>query len=56
MRIALQEAARMKIALPGLALAQQLYTAMEAQGEGRLGIHGLQLALARLSGIDWVNR
>ncbi len=56
MRIALQEAARMKLALPGLALAQQLFTAMEAQGDGRLGIHGLQLVLARLSGIDWRNR
>jgi 3-hydroxyisobutyrate dehydrogenase len=56
MRIALQEAARMKLALPGLALAQQLYTAMEAQGDGRLGIHGLQLVLGRLSGVDWTNR
>lgn len=56
MRIVLQEAARMKLALPGLGLAQQLFTAMEAQGEGRLGIHGLHLALARLSGVDWLNR
>lgn len=56
MRIALQEAARMKLALPGLGLAQQLFTAMEAQGEGRLGIHGLQLCLARLSGVDWTKR
>ncbi len=31
MRIALQEAARMKLALPGLALAQQLFTAMECK-------------------------
>lgn len=56
MRIALQEAAQMDLCLPGLALAQQLYTSMEAQGEGRLGIHGLQLALARMSGVDWRNR
>lgn len=56
MRIALREAERMNLCLPGLALAQQLYTGMQAQGEGRLGIHGLQLALSRLSGFDWTNR
>ncbi|QDU88018.1 2-hydroxy-3-oxopropionate reductase [Pirellulimonas nuda] len=56
MRIALQEAARMKLALPGLGLAQQLYTAMEAQGDGRLGIQGLQVVLAKLSGVDWSSR
>jgi 3-hydroxyisobutyrate dehydrogenase len=33
MSIALEEAQRMKLALPGLALAQQLYTALVAQGE-----------------------
>lgn len=32
MSIALEEAQRMKLALPGLALAQQLYTALLAQG------------------------
>lgn len=51
--IALGEAARMKISLPGLALARQLYLALEAQGHGRDGTQALQLALASLSGVDW---
>jgi 3-hydroxyisobutyrate dehydrogenase len=53
MGIALAEAKRMKLALPGLALAEQLYRAVEAQGHGRKGTHALMLALARLSNIEW---
>jgi 3-hydroxyisobutyrate dehydrogenase len=53
MRIALSEADRMQLALPGLALAKQLYQALQAQGHGRDGTHALHLALAALSGIDW---
>ncbi len=56
MGIALGEARRMGLALPGLALAQQLYLALAAQGHGRSGTHALELALARLSGIDWQAR
>lgn len=56
MGIALEEARRMGIALPGLALARQLYIAVEAQGHGRAGTHALQLALASISGIDWRRR
>lgn len=56
MGIALAEAERLGLALPGLALAQQLYRAVRAQGHGRSGTHALQLALATLSGIDWVSR
>jgi 3-hydroxyisobutyrate dehydrogenase len=56
MGIALAEASRMDLALPGLALAHQLYTALRAQGGGRNGTHALQLALARLSDIDWEAR
>ncbi|HMP78331.1 MAG TPA: NAD(P)-dependent oxidoreductase [Pirellulaceae bacterium] len=56
MRIALDEAQRMQLALPGLALAQQLYLALQAQGGGRAGTHALQLALSSLSGIDWLGR
>ena len=56
MAIALSEARRMGIALPGLALAEQLYSALKAQGHGRDGTHALELALANLSGIDWKNR
>jgi 3-hydroxyisobutyrate dehydrogenase len=56
MGIALNEANRMGLALPGLALAQQLYIALQAQGHGRSGTHALELALAQLSGIDWKRR
>ncbi len=54
--IALDEARRLGLSLPGLALAQQLYLAARAQGHGRRGTHALMLALARLSGIDWARR
>jgi 3-hydroxyisobutyrate dehydrogenase len=53
MGIALAEARRMKLALPGLALAEQLYVALDAQGHGRKGTHSLILALASLSDVDW---
>lgn len=50
MRIALDEAARMKIALPGLALVSQLYSAVAAQGHARSGTQALIHALRTLSG------
>jgi 3-hydroxyisobutyrate dehydrogenase len=53
MGIALAEGRRMKLALPGLALAEQLYRAVEAQGNGRKGTHALMLALAKLSSVEW---
>jgi len=53
MGIALAEARRMKLSLPGLALAHQLYVALEAQGGGRRGTQALLLALARLSDVEW---
>ncbi len=56
MGIALAESKRMGLALPGLALAHQLYLAVKAQGLGRNGTHALQLALAQLSNVDWKNR
>jgi len=49
--IALEEASRMQLALPGLALARQLYEAVRAQGHGRLGTQALLLALERFNGI-----
>jgi 3-hydroxyisobutyrate dehydrogenase len=52
MGIALDEARRMKLALPGLALANQLYVALQAQGYGRKGTQALMLALEHLSGIN----
>jgi 3-hydroxyisobutyrate dehydrogenase len=51
MGIALDEAKRMGLALPGLALANQLYLAVQAQGYGRKGTHALMLALEQLSNV-----
>jgi 3-hydroxyisobutyrate dehydrogenase len=51
MGIALREAQQMNLALPGLALANQLYLAVQAQGFGRKGTHALMLALEQISGI-----
>jgi len=51
--IALDEAREMNLALPGLALANQLYISLQAHGEGDLGTQALILALARLSNVDF---
>jgi len=51
MGIALAEAERMNLALPGLALAKQLYEAVRADGYGRKGTHALMLALEHLSNV-----
>ncbi|HLA84506.1 MAG TPA: NAD(P)-dependent oxidoreductase [Thermoguttaceae bacterium] len=56
MGIALEESRRMGLSMPGLALVHQLYLALIAQGHGRDGTHTLQLALASLSGVDWLGR
>jgi len=56
MGIALAESKRMGLALPGLALAHQLYLSVSAQGHARDGTHALQLGLASLSAIDWSKR
>jgi 3-hydroxyisobutyrate dehydrogenase len=56
MGIALAEARRMNLSLPGLALVQQLYVALMAQGQGRKGTQSLILALASLSNVDWSAR
>ena len=52
MGIALDEAKRMKISLPGLSLAQQFYLAAMAQGYENLGTHGLYKVFAAMNGID----
>ncbi|MCS6860229.1 MAG: NAD(P)-dependent oxidoreductase [Abditibacteriales bacterium] len=49
MGIALDEAKRMGLSLPGLALVHQLYLAVQAQGHGRKGTHALMLALEQMS-------
>jgi len=56
MGIALTEARALGLSLPGLAMAHQLYLALEAQGHGRDGTHALQLAVAKLSNVDWKSR
>ncbi|XZE56434.1 NAD(P)-dependent oxidoreductase [Planctomycetaceae bacterium SH139] len=56
MGIALEEASRLQLALPGLALAKQLYEALRAQGHGQAGTQALVLALAKLNAVDWQNR
>ena len=53
MGIALAEAKQMRLAVPGLALAHQLYIALQAQGGGRSGTQALLLALARNSQVEW---
>lgn len=52
MSIALREAQEMGLALPGLALAHQLYIAVQNQGHGRKGTHSLMLALETINGIQ----
>lgn len=56
MGIALEEAQRMGLCLPGLALAHQLYLSVKANGHGRDGTHALQLALAQMANVDWTKR
>jgi 3-hydroxyisobutyrate dehydrogenase len=43
----------MNLSMPGLALAEQLYRAVAAQGMARKGTQALMLALAGLSGVAW---
>ena len=51
MGIALAEAERMNLCLPGLALAKQLYEAVRAQGYGRKGTQALLLALETINAV-----
>ncbi|MCE9554475.1 MAG: NAD(P)-dependent oxidoreductase [Planctomycetes bacterium] len=53
LRIALAESRRLGLNLPGLALAEQLYEQVSAQGHARSGTQALQLALAAMSGVEW---
>jgi len=53
MGIALAEAKRMNLCLPGLALAEQLYQSVIAKGGERNGTQALVRAIADLSGLDW---
>ena len=51
MGIALAEAEKMNLCLPGLGLAKQLYEAVRAQGFGRKGTQALMLALENISAV-----
>ncbi|KDP33798.1 hypothetical protein JCGZ_07369 [Jatropha curcas] len=53
--ICLKECQNMGLALPGLALAQQLYLSLKAHGEGNLGTQALILALERLNNVSLEN-
>ena len=50
--IALEEARRMKLGLPGLALASQFYQALAAQGYERKGTQALLLALEKFNNVE----
>lgn len=54
MGIALAESRRMKLCLPGLALAEQLYQSLVAHGGSRDGTQALIRTVAELSAVDWV--
>ncbi len=50
LRLVLELAAQLKLPLPGTALVQQMFTAVEAAGGGALGTQALVQALERLAG------
>jgi 3-hydroxyisobutyrate dehydrogenase len=50
MGIALAEARKMNLSLPGLALAQQFYISATAMGLENLGTHGLYLVFKKMNG------
>ena len=51
MGIALAEAEKMNLSLPGLGLAKQLYESVRAQGYGKKGTQALMLALEAMNGV-----
>ena len=53
MSIGLAESKKLGLCMPGLALAHQLYLGLQAQGHGRDGTHALQLAISKMSDVDW---
>ncbi len=54
--IALTESRRLNLTLPGLSLAASLYRELAAQGGNHQGTQALQIALSKLSGLDWNSR
>jgi len=52
MGIALEEAKRMNLSLPGLSLAHQFYISAKALGFSRLGTHALYLVFEKMNNIE----
>jgi 3-hydroxyisobutyrate dehydrogenase len=52
MGIALDEAKRMDLSLPGLALAHQFYVAARAEGFGKEGTHALARVFEKMNGLE----
>ena len=52
MGIALDEAKRMNLCLPGLSLAHQFYISAKALGFGKQGTHALALVFEKMNGIE----
>jgi 2-hydroxy-3-oxopropionate reductase len=52
LRLAMQLAGELSAPLPGAALVQQLFNAVEAHGGGKLGVQALVLALEELAGMQ----
>ena len=55
MGIALDEARKMNLSLPGLGLAHQLYLSLAANGKSQCGTQALYLTLAQMSGLNHDN-
>lgn len=53
LRLCIEECHRMQLVLPGLAQAEQLYSALQAQGRGKNGTQNLIEGLAALSNKQW---
>ena len=51
--LCLDECRRMKLVLPGITLADQLYRTMQAKGQGSKGTQALIECLAELSAKKW---
>jgi len=51
--LCLEECRRMRIVLPGLTAAEQMYRVMQANGQGGKGTQALVLGLAALAGKEW---
>ncbi len=54
--IILAESRRMNLIMPGVALAEQLYRCLVAQGHGRDGTQSLILALAEMTKLGWPSK